>query len=156
MHTLLNQSDHICARKKLTLSVIMSLIWNISLPETFSRRYIVMLHSTLLLPPAYVVRREGHVLTRVCPSIHDSVCPQGGGGQSSVQLGGGVRSSGVGGEVRSSRRGGGQVQPVGGGVRSSRGGEVSQDRTTEWVVTTRRAVCLLRSRRRTFLFHGCF
>ena len=31
-----------------------------------------------LLPPAYVVRREGNVLTRVCPSIHPSVCPQGG------------------------------------------------------------------------------
>ena len=27
-----------------------------------------------LLPPAYVVRREGNVLTRVCPSV----CPQGG------------------------------------------------------------------------------
>ena len=26
------------------------------------------------LPPAYVVRREGNVLTRVCPSV----CPQGG------------------------------------------------------------------------------
>ena len=28
----------------------------------------------LSLPPAYVVRREGNVLTRVCPSV----CPQGG------------------------------------------------------------------------------
>ena len=31
-----------------------------------------------LLPPAYIVRREGNVLTCVCPSIHQSVCPQGG------------------------------------------------------------------------------
>ena len=28
----------------------------------------------VLLPPAYVVRREGNVLTRVCPSIHPSIC----------------------------------------------------------------------------------
>ena len=28
------------------------------------------------LPPAYVVRREGNVLTRVCPSV----CPRGWGG----------------------------------------------------------------------------
>ena len=28
------------------------------------------------LPPAYVVRREGNVLTCVCPSIHQSVRPQ--------------------------------------------------------------------------------
>ena len=27
-----------------------------------------------LLPPAYVVRREGNVLTRVCSSIHPSIC----------------------------------------------------------------------------------
>ena len=32
------------------------------------------------LPPAYVVGREGNVLTRVCPSIHPSICPQGVGG----------------------------------------------------------------------------
>ena len=121
------------------------------------------------LPPAYVVRREGYVLTRVCPSI----CLSTGGGQSSVQPGG-VRSSWGGGSgpargVRSSwggsgpAGGGGQVQPVGGsgpasgGVRSSRWGwssqpgGVSQDRTTEWVVTT--WVCLLHSHRRTFLLH---
>ena len=55
-----------------------------------------------LLPPAYGVRREGYVLTRVCLSVHR------GGGQ--VQPGGG-------GQVQ---RGGGQVQP--GGVRSSQGG----------------------------------
>ena len=95
--------------------------------------------------------REGNVLTRVCPSIHPQIC---------LSTGGAVRSSRGGGE--------GQVQLAGGsgpgrgGVRSRRGGQVqlgggaggvSQDRTTEWVLTTtRRAVCLLRSRRRTFLF----
>ena len=51
----------------------------------------------------YVVQWEGNVLTRVCPSV----CPQGGGGQSSwggVSLAGGVGESswGVG------------VSPVGG------------------------------------------
>ena len=51
----------------------------------------------LFLPTAYVVRREGNVFTRVCPSIHPSVCPQvrgtlarssrgGGGYPSQVQL----------------------------------------------------------------------
>ena len=53
------------------------------------------------LPTAYVVRREGNVLTRVCPSIHPSIClsiPRGvpwpgpagarGGDPSQVQLGG--------------------------------------------------------------------
>ena len=77
------------------------------------------------------------------------VCPQGGGVRS-FQPGGVVRS------VQPER--GGQSQPGGGGVRSvswgggSARGRVSQHRTTEWVLTTRRAVCLLRSCRRTFLF----
>ena len=92
------------------------------------------------------------------------VNPGGGGGQ--VQLvggvrssqwgGGGVRSVQVGAGLRSSWSGGGQVQPVGGGggqVQLGGGGCVSQDRTTEWVLTTRWAVCLLCSRRRTFLLH---
>ena len=35
----------------------------------------------LYLPPAYVVRREGNVLTRVCPSIHPSICLSTGGGR---------------------------------------------------------------------------
>ena len=39
-----------------------------------------------LLPTAYVVRREGNVFTRVCPSIHPSVCPH--------WLGGGVPQPG--------------------------------------------------------------
>ena len=59
-----------------------------------------------LLPPAYVVRREGNVLTRVCLSVHR------GGGQP----------------------GDGSVQPEGGGGGSPAGGGrggVSQDRTTE-------------------------
>ena len=46
-----------------------------------------------LLPPAYGVRREGYVLTRVCLSVH-----RGGGGS-----------------VSRLSRGGGQVQPGGGG-----------------------------------------
>ena len=57
--------------------------------------------------------------------------------------------------------GGGSVQPGRGGVSPARGvgqsaggqgGGVSQDRTTQGVLATRWAVCLLRSRRRTFLF----
>ena len=106
----------------------------------------------LFLPPAYVVRRKGNVLTRVCPSICLStggrVSPQssrwgggsgpagggdqvqlvGGGqvqllGRGQVQLSGGIRSSQLGG-LRSSWPEGGQVQPVG-GVRSSwQGGSV--------------------------------
>ena len=42
-----------------------------------------------LLPPAYVVRREGNVLTRVCPSVY----PQGGGGVSQPTQPGGGQSS---------------------------------------------------------------
>ena len=51
---------------------------------------------------------EGNVLTRICPSIHDSVCPQGGGSG----------PAGRGGQVKGQSSPGGQVQPVG-GVRSS-------------------------------------
>ena len=48
--------------------------------------------NSTLLPTAYVVRREGNVFTRVCPSIHQSVCPhrEGVGYPSQVQLGGGT------------------------------------------------------------------
>ena len=70
-----------------------------------------------LLPPAYVVRREGNVLTRVCPSMILSV-HRGGGSVLSPARGEGVRSS---------RRGGGQIQP-GGGIRSSRWGGVRSSR----------------------------
>ena len=62
---------------------------------------------------------EGNVLTRVFPSIHDSVCPRGGGG------GGGVRSSGGvsqgGGQVQLPG-GVGQIQPGGGSGPAGRGG----------------------------------
>ena len=81
------------------------------------------------LPPAYVVRREGNVLTRVCPSI----CLSTGGGGGSVSLlspGGGVVSPAGGGV---SPAGGGQsswggVSPAGGG--QSAGGWV---RSVSWV-----------------------
>ena len=146
----------------------------------------------LFLPPAYVVRREGNVLTCVCPSIHQSVCPQGGypypimlcnisqnamgqtprggtlpgpaeGGlpcwgepcRGDTLLGGvpcwggtlsGVPCQGVGGTLLG-------VPCWGQGVPCwgvpCWGYPV---RTTEGVLTTQRAVCLLRSRRRTFLF----
>ena len=39
------------------------------------------------LPTAYVVRREGNVFTRVCPSIHQSVCPHLGRGGTPAQGG---------------------------------------------------------------------
>ena len=122
------------------------------------------------LPPAYVERREGNSFTLL-------VCPQGGGG--SVQPegrgsgpadegGGGSGPAGRGGWVRSSRWGGGsgpadggvrsswlgrggQVQPVGGGqVQPGGGGSVSRGGSASCALL--RAVCLLRSRRRTFLF----
>ena len=76
------------------------------------------------------------------------VSPAGGGGVRSVQPGGGGQSAL--GWVRSVA-GGGQVSSQGVGQVSGGGGGVSQDRTTEGLLTTRRAVCLLRSRRRTFL-----
>ena len=131
------------------------------------------------LPPAYVVRREGNSFTLfVSPHLGGGgqVQPPGAGGVRSSQ--GGVRSSRggsgpargggqvqpAGGGVRSSRRGGGQVQlgggsgPAGGvrssqwggGVRSSRGG--GQVRGGSASCALLRALCLLRSRRRTFLF----
>ena len=34
---------------------------------------ILFAEQPVFLPPAYVVRREGNVLTRVCPSIHPSI-----------------------------------------------------------------------------------
>ena len=72
---------------------------------------------------------EGNVLTCVCPSIHDSVCPHGGGGgQSSVQPVGGSGPAGRGGSGPAG--GGGQVQltersgPAGWGSGPARGGQV--------------------------------
>ena len=96
---------------------------------------------TWFLPPAYVVRRK--VIVSLCLSVHT----WGGGGGGQVQpggvsglpdRGGGVRSSWRGGGVRSSQRGGGRSGPADGG-----GGPAS--------CALLRAVCLLRSRRRTFL-----
>ena len=141
--------------------------------------------------------REGNVLTSVCPSIHPSVCPRGGGvpiSHNALQhfpecheaAAGGVPGSGTprggypaqvpprgGTRLRYPPPGGypGQVPPPGGypgqvpthpppgggggtQVRYPPGGGGYPGRTTEGVLTTRRAVCLLRSRRRTFLFSG--
>ena len=61
------------------------------------------MHLFFLLPTAYVVRREGNVFTRVCPSIHLSVHR---GGTPPDQVGGGYPS---------------QVQPGGTPARSSWG-----------------------------------
>ena len=63
-----------------------------------------------LLPPAYVVQREGNVLTRVCPSINLSV-HRGGGSVSQLSQGGVSVQPGRG-EI--SPAGGGSVQPGGG------------------------------------------
>ena len=92
---------------------------------------------------------------------HVSVClSTGGGSVSQLSRGGGGQSS-WGGSVQpgGSVQLGGSVQPGGGfspargeGQSAGGGGGVSQDRTTEWVLTTQRAVCLLCSRRRTFLY----
>ena len=104
----------------------------------------------LFLSPVWVCYYRPHPKDGEGNSFTLLVCPRGGGqvqpGGGQVQLpggsgpaAGGVRSSGGG---RSSCRGG-QVQlPGGGGVRSG-GGSAS--------CTLLRAVCLLRSRRRTFL-----
>ena len=119
---------------------------------------------------------EGYVLTRVCLSV------TGGGRVSQpTQLGGGVRSKsnwgvrsksnwgGSGqsptggaispaGGVRSKSNRGGSVQPGGvrsvqpGGVQSSRGGGQVSPAGGSASCALLRAVCLLRSRRRTFLF----
>ena len=108
--------------------------------------------SILFLLPAYIVRQEGNSFTLL-------VCPQGGvrssrgGGQVKVQSGvrsksnqGGSGQSQPGGGSGQSSWGGGQVSPAG-GVRSvqPRGGSAS--------CALLRAVCLLRSCRRTFLFN---
>ena len=92
----------------------------------FKSRYNKTLN--ILLPPAYVVRREGTVFTGVCLSTggvrsvqgEGQVCPAGGGG--SVSQWGGSGLSSRGGGVRSVQLGGG-VRGV--GQVSSRGGQVS-------------------------------
>ena len=148
-----------------------------------------------LLPPAYVVRREGNSFTlfvsshlgggvsgqsadggevRLGPAADGGGVRSGpadgggqvqpaGGGQVSQLMGGGggqvqpadgggqVQPAAGGGGVRSSR-GGGQVSQRMGGVRSSQrgGGHVQPGGSASCALL--RAVCLLRSRRRTFLF----
>ena len=107
------------------------------------------------------IRRMGKVMFSVCPHLGGvrSESSQGGGqvrvqlegglgqspaggGQVRVQLGGGSGQSSQGGV---SPAGGGSVQPAGGGGSVSGGGGGSASCTLLW------AVCLLRSRRRTFL-----
>ena len=90
------------------------------------------------LPPAYVVRREGNSFTLF-------VSPHLGGGGSADRGGSGPATGGGGGGVRSSHRRGGGSGPAGGGVSGPAGGGSAS-------CALLRAVCLLRSRRRTFLF----
>ena len=59
-----------------------------------------MIVTKVYLPPAYVVRREGNVLTRVCLSVHRGVSPaRGGGGSVQSSWGGGQSSLGEGGQL---------------------------------------------------------
>ena len=71
----------------------------------------------LSLPPAYVVRREGNVLTRVCLSVHRGGVSPARGGRSVQPWGGGPVQAGRG--VGQSSQGGG---PAGEGGQSSWGG----------------------------------
>ena len=146
-----------------------------------------------LLPPAYVVRRQGNVLTRVCPSIHLSVhrgVPQpgldgGGGYPGQVQTEGGTPTRSRWSKVGYLLAGmgypwpgqdGGILKvgyPLAGMGYPLAGMGYPPDQVRMWgvpkvgyllagmgyppvwttgVLATRRAVCLLRSRRRTFLF----
>ena len=84
-----------------------------------------------ILPPAYVVRREGNSFTLfVCPHLR-------GGYPYPIML------CNISQNAMRQRGGTWPGTPPRGGY---------PGRTTEGVLTTRRAVCLLRSRRRTFLF----
>ena len=130
------------------------------------------------LPPAYVVRREGNSFTLfVCPHRGGPGPPRGGYLTGYPPGGSGYPPGGV--QVPPPRGGtwlgtppggyltryplppGGLGTPPGGGPGTPPGGVPdrvpprggSPGRTTEGVLTTRRAVCLLRSRRRTFLFN---
>ena len=97
----------------------------------------------LLLPPAYVLRREGNSFTLFVNSHPGGgqVSPGGGGG-CQVQPAGGVRSS----------RGGSGPAGRGGSGQSSQGGSGPAGGGGSASCALLRAVCLLRSRRRTFLF----
>ena len=118
----------------------------------------------LLLPTAYVVRREGYVLTRVC------VCPRGGGVPRPGPARGGVPQPGLvrggtparsdGGYPRwgTPRQGWGPPGLMGGGATWSgvppwQGWDTPPPpyRTTDGVLDTAWSVCLFRSRRSTFL-----
>ena len=115
---------------------------------------------SLFLPPAYVVWREGTVFTGVCLLTFR------GGGTWSQIFGGGVPGLRFLGEGVPGLRFSGGVPGLrfsggvpglrfSGGVPSLRfsgGGTWSQ----KIAMATRRAVCLLRSRRRTFLFYSVF
>ena len=139
-----------------------------------------------LLPTAYVVRREGYVLTRVCPSV----CPHPGGYPSQVKVGGypsqvqpgGTPTGGYppsdlaplhlgypscwtwlgGTPIQGYPTLGPPIRPVQGvpqwgcTLRPQVPPPVGPDRgggyLTLVVLDTPRSVCLLRSRRRTFLF----
>ena len=92
-----------------------------------------------LLPPAYVVRREGNVLTRVCPSICLST------GRGSVQPEGRCQSSWGG--CQSSWGG----QSSRGGVSQPGRGSAKIGQQNEYSLHGG-AVCHLRSHRRTFFF----
>ena len=114
------------------------------------------------------IRRMGKVMFSVCPHLGGggqvrvqpggggvrSESSRGGGGQVRVPPGGSGQSSQGGGSGQSSRGGGGQVSPARGVGQSSRGGWVSPagGGGGSASCTLLRAVCLLRSRRRTFLF----
>ena len=68
----LRKKTILCYIKRYVLRLFLKSIW---LELMFSTDvFKTVFVKNLLLPPAYVVRREGNVLTRVCPSV----CPQGG------------------------------------------------------------------------------
>ena len=112
------------------------------------------------------IRRMGKVMFSVCPHW-------GGGGQVRVQLGGVRSESSRGGSGQSPARGGqvrvqpgggsgqspargGQVSPAGGGQVSPAGGGGQSTEGGSASCALLRAVCLLRSRRRTFLLKYSF
>ena len=133
------------------------------------------------LPTAYVVRREGYILTRVCLTVRGGggvpqsgpdggrvpqPCPDRGVGYpSQVQMGGVPWPGQDGGYPRwwyHPRQGWGTPQPGQDGGGYPRWGYPLPGmyplryRTADGVLDTPRSVCLLRSRRRTFLFSKYF
>ena len=131
----------------------------------------------ILLSTAYVVRREGYVLTRVCPSVclstpRGGTWPGPGGGGTPARS---SRAEGTPPRVPPPVRPGQGVPLLGGTppqvpppIRPGRGVYPCCGSTPPWVpphqtppqvtdgvLDTPRSVCLLRSRRRTFLcFYG--